>query len=65
MTTIIALGLHLFSFYLLVIGFSSLKDSKAHNEYGVESESLHKKFSWSLILFGFVALSIATFIILT
>lgn len=59
MSTVGAIVLFLVSFILFKMGFGSLKDSNSHAEYGVESQSLHKKFSWFLIGLGAVSASIA------
>ena len=42
------------SLYCLVIGVRSLRDNKNHQEYGVESSTTHKIFSWMFIISGIV-----------
>jgi hypothetical protein len=59
MSTVVAIALFLISFVLFKMGFGALRDSTSHSEYGVENESLHKKFSWFLIGLGGVSASIA------
>lgn len=45
------------------MGFSSLKDSKNHEEYGVKNQSLHKKFSFFLIFLSIIIAVVATFMV--
>ncbi len=52
MSVIIAIVLFVFAFVALKMDFGSLKDGAQHENYGVQSEALHKKFSWLLIIFG-------------
>ena len=46
---IIGVAMMVMSYALLKMGFGALKDSRNHNQYGVENESLHKKFSYAFI----------------
>ncbi len=55
MSTVFAVALFVVSFMLFKVGLGALKDSSNHEEYGVESSSLHKKFSWTLIVMGAIA----------
>jgi len=63
MSTIGAIAMFLVSLALFKMGFGTLKDSNNHEEYGVESESLHKSFSWFLIVLGAVSALIAGLLI--
>jgi len=60
----ISIILFVLSLALLKIGFGSLNDSNNHQEYGVESESLHKKFSWFFIILGAAMAALAAFLFL-
>lgn len=64
MSIFIAVALYVFSLYVLIMGISSLKDSEKHQDYGVESKSLHKKFSVFLIFLSALAALVATLILL-
>ncbi|AKX59549.1 hypothetical protein AKN88_06125 [Thiopseudomonas alkaliphila] len=59
----IGIGLYLLSVYIFAMGFSSLKDSKNHEEYGVQNQSLHKKFSFFLIFLSIIIAALATFMV--
>ena len=63
MSTIGAIAMFLVSLTLFKMGFSAIKDSNNHEEYGVESKSLHKSFSWFLIGLGAVSAVIAGLLI--
>jgi hypothetical protein len=53
-STLGALVLAGLAIYFFAMGISSLKDSSNHSEYGVQSESLHRKFSWFFILLAII-----------
>ena len=50
-----AIVLFVISLTFFRIGIGALNDSANHKEYGVESVSLHRKFSWSFIVIGVMA----------
>ena len=50
-----AIVFSILGFAFLKMGRGALKDSAGHREYGVESESLHRKFSYVFIGVGTVA----------
>jgi ABC-type antimicrobial peptide transport system permease subunit len=63
MSTIGAIVMFVVSLALFKMGFGTMKDSSDYEEYGVESGSLHKVFSWFLIGLGAVSASIAGLLI--
>lgn len=50
-----AIILSILGFAFLKMGRGALRDRASHTEYGVESESLHRKFSYVFIGVGTVA----------
>lgn len=52
---VLAVLLEIAAWICLTMGHGSLRDSKNHIEYGVESESLHRRFAWLFILAGWAA----------
>lgn len=52
MSTVFSIILFLVAILLIRMGSGALKDSSSHYEYGVETESSHKTFSWVTILAG-------------
>ena len=54
-----AIILSILGFAFLKMGRGALNDSASHTSYGVESESLHRKFSYIFIGVGTAASAIA------
>lgn len=59
MATIGGIIIFILATLMLIMGIRSLRDSSNHGGYGVDSVSLHKKFSWLFIVLGSILTCIA------